>query len=213
MAEVRSPQWAASRAPARSAPAVRVHWAAALPVVLSLVLFLAVSVKLWLTRAAQIAPRHRAEALCFALASPPAFRPPMTVEPSSALVRGRFAPRTPVVTALGRTIGFERTNVLRQWAERVGDYDIEILWLKLADGGPDRHWLVVGWMEGSDLAFASFRFGTTGPDLSPADLRWGDELLDRILVPRNFEAGSLPPVRLSPDPRGTLPVFGPKRIG
>src|SRR5947209_1924441 len=44
---------------------------------------------LWTGRVPSIAPRHRAEALCFALENPPAFSPPMQVEPGAALVRGR----------------------------------------------------------------------------------------------------------------------------
>src|SRR5262245_44546544 len=46
----------------------------------------------WWRRTPAVAPRHRAEALCFALAATPRFAPPMTVEPSAALVRGRFSP-------------------------------------------------------------------------------------------------------------------------
>src|SRR5262245_3200779 len=49
------------------------------------------AVDLWARRTPTVAPRHRAEALCFALAAPPPFAPPMTVEPSAAMVRGRFA--------------------------------------------------------------------------------------------------------------------------
>src|SRR5687768_9425327 len=43
----------------------------------------------------ELMPRHRAEALCFALALPPPFEPPMAVHSSSALVRGRFGVTTP----------------------------------------------------------------------------------------------------------------------
>jgi hypothetical protein len=184
-------------------------WLAALPVTLALLVFAAVTLRLWTLAGAEVSPRHRAEALCFVLARLPAFSPPMTVEPSAALIRGRFGVHTPAILAMQEVMHVGPGDMLRHWAQHLGDYDVETLWLRIPDRTGDRHWLVVGWMEGSDLALCNFRFAGTGPDLSAGEVRWGDALLDRILVPGNFRAGSLPGVRLRPTARGTLPALGP----
>src|SRR5262245_59681976 len=60
----------------------------------------------WNARIPMLTPRHRAEALCFALESPPHFTPPMTIEPSAALVRGRFTRETPAAMALQNAMNF-----------------------------------------------------------------------------------------------------------
>lgn len=219
MSDLRSPRLVATTRPApspvpRSATAPRAissrrAWLAILPVPLALFVFGVVTMQLWSMSAGQIAPRHRAEALCFVLERPPAFAPPMTVEPSAAVLRGRFARGTPPLPAMQEAMQFGAANTLRQWVQRLGDYDVEVLWLRLPDRDGDRHWLVVGWMEGADLALCNFRFPGTGAELSVDEIRWGDELLDRILRPQYFRAGSLPPVRIHPPARGVLPPLGP----
>src|SRR5262245_54052743 len=44
-------------------------------------LIVVLAIELWVHRAPTLTPRHRAEALCFALAQSPRFAPPMSVEP------------------------------------------------------------------------------------------------------------------------------------
>jgi hypothetical protein len=162
----------------------------------------------WSRRAPTLTPRHRAEALCFALASPPPFAPPMTVEPGAALVRGRFNAATPPGLALREVMHFDDRMVIAERAQRVGDYDVATVWLRLP--GPARHWLVVGWMEGGDLAVCSFRFAGAADDLTPEESLWGTRLLARILVPHNFQSGTLPAVRLRAGRDGALPLLGPQ---
>ncbi len=165
---------------------------------------------LWSSRRPMLAPRHRAEALCFALAQPPAFAPPMTVESSSALVRGRFHERTPASVALRETMRFRDDMVAGERLLRVGDYEVSRLWLRLPAGRGSGHWLIVAWMESSDLAISSFRFASDQEDLSPDELIWGEALLGRVLVPENFRAAALPAVRVRPVPGGAPLSFGPK---
>jgi len=69
-------------------------------------------------------PRHRAEALCFALAQPPAYAPPMTVQPSAALVRGRFGAGIPAGYAIQELMGFSDDCILRSWTQHVGDFGL-----------------------------------------------------------------------------------------
>src|SRR5262245_43586094 len=83
----------------------------------------------WTRRVPQVAPRHRAEAWGFALASAPRFAPPMTVEPSAALVRGRFSPSMPPGMALREVMHFEDRMVIDERTRRVGDYDVATVWL------------------------------------------------------------------------------------
>ena len=161
----------------------------------------------WQRRLPSFAPRHRAEALCFALASPPRFTPPMTIEPGAALVRGRFNEGTPPVLALREVMHFDDPMTISERTRRVGSYDVATVWLRMP--GPQRHLLVVGWMEGSDLAVCSFRFAGETDDLTPEESLWGARLLSRILVPQNFQPGSLPAVRLRGGRDGELPTFGP----
>lgn len=168
-------------------------------------------VDVWSHRAPTLAPRHRPEALCFSLASPPRFAPPMTVEPSAALVRGRFNAATPPALALREVMHFDDRMVISERTQRVGDYDLATVWLRLP--GPARHWLVVGWMEGGDLAVCSFRFTGEADNLTPDESLWGSRLLARILIPENFQAGTLPAVRLRADHDGALPLLGPKPSG
>jgi hypothetical protein len=160
-----------------------------------------------------LAPRHRAEALCFALATAPAFAPSMLVEPNAALLRGRFSPGTPPGMALRTAMQFDDRMVISERDQRVGDYDVTIAWLRLPGAETVHRWLVVGWMEGADLAVCSFRFVGQTDELTPEEQRWGGRLLARILVPENFRAGALPPFRLRGGPGTELPVFGPKTRG
>ena len=76
--------------------------------------------------------------------------------------------------------------MLRRWTQRVGDYDVATMWVRLP--GEDRHALVIGWIEGTDLALCRFRFPGRGPRLSIDEIERGDDLLDRVLEPRNFRA-------------------------
>jgi hypothetical protein len=165
----------------------------------------------WSRRVPTLTPRHRAEALCFALVAPPRFAPPMTVEPGAALVRGRFNAATPPTLALREVMHFDDRMVIAERTQHIGDYDVATEWLRLP--GPARHWLVVGWMEGGDLAVCSFRFAGEADDLTPEESLWGSQLLARILVPENFHAGTLPPVRLRAGRDGALPLLGPTPSG
>jgi len=167
----------------------------------------------WWRRTPAVAPRHRAEALCFALAARPRFAPPMTVEPSAALVRGRFSPSMPPGMALREVMHFDERMVIDEHTRRVGDYDVTTVWLRMPGGEATRRWLVVAWMEGADLAVCNFRFAADGDDLTPDEKVWGARLLARVLVPQNFSRGALPAVRLRWSRDGELPSFGPKPAG
>src|SRR5258706_153003 len=79
---------------------------------------------------------------------------------------------------------------------RVGAYDVTSAGPRLPGSGDARHWLIVGWMEGADLAVCNFRFSGEATDLSPDEAVWGSMLLERILTPDNFQSEALPPVRL-----------------
>lgn len=166
-------------------------------------------VKLAELRQPVLVARHRAEALCFALAAPPPFAPPMTVEPSAALVRGRFGATMPPSMALRAAMQLDDRMVLSERTERIGDFDVATAWLRLPGAETSHRWLVVGWMEGTDFALCSFRFRGDTDELTPAERQWGGRLLARILVPQNFRTGALPAFRLRGSRDGDLPVFGP----
>jgi hypothetical protein len=156
----------------------------------------------------EIEPRHRPEALCFLLAQPPPFVPPMTIQPSAALVRGRFVGSMPAAYALRQQMQLEEEMVLREWTHRVADYDVTLFWLQL-DERETTHWLVATWMEGTDLAVCNFRFSGKTRALSSEERVWGVRLLRRILQPENFRRGVLPDVKLKPREGATMPRFGP----
>ena len=164
---------------------------------------------LWSRHAAPLEPRHRAEALCFALAQPPAFSPPMRVEASAALVRGRFTRSTPAAIAVQEVMHFSDLMVVRQRNRHVGDYDVCSMWLRLPEAGGVHFWLIIAWMEGADLAVCNFRFAGDMPELSDDQLRWGERLLRRVLVRENFDAARLPGVRLRAGRDAGMPSFGP----
>jgi hypothetical protein len=169
-------------------------------------LVLGVAALIWQLHVPTLTPRHRAEALTFALARS-GFAPPMEVEPSAALVRGRFSAQTPAPVAVRDAMGFRDDMVIQERTARIGDYDVTVLWLRLP-GREGGHWLVVAWMEGADLALCSFRFASTETDLTPAEMLWGQRLLGGILLPENFRLGVVPDVRL----RGEPPkMFGPAK--
>ena len=159
-------------------------------------------------RVPEIAPRHRPEALCFLLAEPPAFDPPMAVQPSTALVRGRFNAGTPASFALEQMMGFGSEHVLKRWVEHVGDYDVAAFWLHLP-GAENEHWLVLAWMEDTDLAVCNFRFTGASPVLSGEERAWGERILRRVLAASNFRRGELPATRLRVEGGRTMPMFGP----
>ena len=188
----------------RSNAALAALWRRAWPVLAGLAVIGLVA-WIWIARIPTLVPRHRAEALTFSLARS-GFTPPMEVEPSAALVRGRFSLQTPAPVAAREAMGFSDDMVMQERTTRIGDYDVTVLWLRLP-GRQGGHWLVVAWMEGSDLALCSFRFASTETDLTPVEMLWGQRLLGSILMPENFRLGVVPPFRL----RGEPPkVFGPK---
>lgn len=164
----------------------------------------------WANRIPMLEPRHRPEALCLALARPPAFAPPMGVEPSAALIPGQLPASAPPDYAIQHVMGFRDEMIVQSRKQRVGDYDVATLWLRLPEAGGSTHWLVVGWMEGSDVALCSFRFADRGPTISTEERLWGQRLLNRILVPEYFRAGVIPPIRVRPEQRDRLPRFGPR---
>lgn len=158
----------------------------------------------WTVRGPVIIARHRPEALCFALAQA-RYTPVMVVEPGAAVVRGRFSDQTPVALAVRDAMHFTDDMVIQESLQRVGDYEVASLWLRIPGGRG--HWLVLAWMEASDLEMASFRFDSDETDLTPDEVLWGNRLKRELLVARNFRAGEVPVVRL----RGEAPRrFGPK---
>jgi hypothetical protein len=169
-----------------------------------------------------VAPRHRAEALCFLLERPDPrtrerFSPPMRIEPSAALVEGHFASGTTAGMALRQVMHLDESMVLSESRQSIGDYDVSALWIDLPPGpGEDaargRHWLVLTWLEGADLAVCNFRFSGTTRETSFAEREWVTRLMTRLIVPENFRAHALPRVRLSVPKGGTaLAPFGPAK--
>jgi len=125
-------------------------------------------------------------------------------------VRGRFNPGTPPGIALRQVMQLDDRMVLSERVERIGDYEVETAWLRLPGTETRHRWLVVSWMEGSDLAVCSFRFVGHGDDLTPEERQWGSRLLARVLVPNNFRAAALPGFRVPAKSEGAMPVFGPR---
>lgn len=169
-----------------------------------------VAFRQWSRRLVVLSPRHRPEALCYALATPPEFTPPMRVEPSAAMVPGRFPVGTPPALALRQTMRLSDDMVLSEQSRTVGDFRVASLWLRLPGEGEGQHWLIVAWMEGADLAVCNFRFSGRTDDLSAEEIAWGDRLLGRILEPEYFQSGTVPSVVLRARHDGALPTFGPK---
>jgi hypothetical protein len=152
-----------------------------------------------------VAPRHRAEALCFELERPDPrtnqrFDPPMRIEPSAALLDGHFAAGETAPLALRQMMRLDESMVLSESRQMVGDYQVSALWLDLPPAAGDeangRHWLVLAWLEGANLAVCNFRFAGDRRDTTPDEREWVDRLLGRLLVPENFQAGGLPRVDL-----------------
>ncbi len=163
-------------------------------------------VALWARRPLALAPRHRAEALCYELAARPRFAPPMDVEASAALIPMSLRPGTPAAMAVRLAMHLDDDRVLRESQRHVGDYDLDVLWLHLPERGDMRQWLVVAWMEEGDLAVCSFGFDGADQELSVEQEAWGERLLERLLRPEYFTAGELPRVRL-------LAAHDPLRFG
>lgn len=170
-----------------------------------------------------VAPRHRAEALCFELERPDPrthrrFAPPMRIDPSAALLQGHFAPGESAPLALREVMRLDESMVLGESRQAVGDYQVSVLWLDLppAAGEPldsGRHWLVLAWLEGTDLAVCNFRFAGSGGATTLEEREWADHLLARVLVPENFRASELPRVALwAPHGRVTLEPLGPSSL-
>lgn len=172
-------------------------------------LLLVMAAELWLNRTPPIAPRHRPEALCFLLAESPRFAPPMGIDPSPALVHGRFPLGTPPGMALRMAMHFDEPQIVEESSRRVGEYDVAVMWLRVPEDGETHYWLVIGWMEGADLAVCNFRFAGGDSELTDEQRLWGKRLLNRVLLPENFMRGSLPRVLLHAEPGETLPRFGP----
>jgi len=164
---------------------------------------------LWSARVPLLAPRHRPEALCFALAERPAFSPPVSIEPSAAVIHGSFPPTTPPLMALQSAMSFRDEMVVEARHRRVGDFEVGSVWLRLPEAGGSTHWLVIGWIENSDLAVCNFRFGGRGPVIDGDERVWGEWLMQRLLRPENFQAGALPRVRARIGSHASLPRFGP----
>jgi hypothetical protein len=205
-----------ARARAAARPALR--WMIVLTPIVLLAGIAYMAYDMWSQIPPDVAPRHRAEALCFALAMPDPitherFNPPMRIAPSAALVQGRFAEGTAAPIALREVMQLDESMVMSETKRTVGDYEVSVLWLRLpADPGGEgtgRHWLVLAWMEGADLAVCNFRFAGTGHELTPDEQLWGDRLTARLLVPEYFVTGSLPHVRLHAMRDATMPVLGP----
>lgn len=192
-------------------PAIRVALSLA-PFAFGLLLVV-IAIEMWTHRTPTLEPRHRAEALCFVLAGSPRFAPPMPVEPSAALVKGRFPLGTPAGIALRMAMHFDDPQVLEESSHRVGDFQVTTLWLRVPERGETCYWLVTGWMEGADLAVCSFRFHGGSEELSDEQRLWGRRLVNRILIPEYFVAGSLPHVRLRAEPNESMPQFGPRVRG
>jgi len=140
----------------------------------------------WTRSAASGSPLDRTEALCREIAREPGDSLAAGIRSEVELERGAFGPRSAPAPALERALRLDPTQVLRRWTQRVGDYDVATMWVRLP--GEDRHALVIGWIEGTDLALCRFRFPGRGPRLSIDEIERGDDLLDRVLEPRNFRA-------------------------
>ena len=190
------------------APVLTWIWAGSL-VMLALAI-LATAWALWPSRVRMVEPRHRAEAVCFALAQPPAFDPPMSVECNAAMIRGHFPSHTTIAIALQSVMNFTDEMVVEQSHQNVGDFDVTAMWLRLPEAGGSTHWLVLGWVEGTDLAVCSFRFGGRGPLIGEEERFWGQWLMQRVLQPENFQAGGLPAVKARVGKDSKLPRFGPE---
>jgi len=161
---------------------------------------------LWELRQPVLVARHRPEALCFKLAESPAFAPPMTIEPSVAVLRGRFGPNTPAGYAIREAMGLTDPLVIGEKKRTVGEFEVTTLWARIP--GEDGFWLVIGWMEGADLASLTFHFPSDDGALSKDVVTWGDRLMGRVLVPANFRA--VPPTASWRQvDKATLPTFGP----
>ena len=162
---------------------------------------------IWSARTPVLTARHRPEALCFALAEA-RYAPPMTVEPGAAVVRGRFNEHTPADVAVRQAMQFTDDMVMQEGRQRVGDFDVSVLWLRIPGGRG--HWLVLAWMEDSDLALASFRFESTETDLTSDEEVWGKRLMLRVLADDLFRAGTVPAIRLRARDGAPPRYFGPK---
>jgi hypothetical protein len=186
-----------------------VHW---LPAILAALGVLTIGAAVWWWQQSRIpvlAPRHRAEALCFLLAEPPAFSPPMHVESDAAMVRGRFSTDTPPALAIRAAMRLRDDMVVSEERRTVGDYEVAVMWLRIPTGDTG-HWLVIGWMEDSDLAMCSFRFAGDPMDLTADQILWGHRLTDRVLEPAFFHTGVVPDVRWRPVDGNPMPSFGPR---
>jgi hypothetical protein len=165
------------------AAAPRVRW----PIVLAALGALAgVAFIQWTRSAAGGTPLDRAETLCREVAGSPRDSLAAGMVPGVEFRRRRFDAATPPARALEQALGLDSTRILKHWTQRVGDYDVAAMWVRLP--GDDRHALVVGWIEGPGLAICRFRFPGRGAALSGDEIERGDDLLDRVLVPRNFRA-------------------------
>jgi hypothetical protein len=165
-------------------PAARyVPW----PILLALALALAgAGFVRWTRWAASGSPLDRTEALCREIAREPGDSLAAGMRSEVELRRGTFGPHAAPAAALESALKLDPARVLRRWTQRVGDYDVAVMWVRLP--GEDRHTLVVGWIEGTDLALCRFRFPGGGSRLSADEIERGDDLLDRVLEPRNFRA-------------------------
>ena len=140
----------------------------------------------WTRSADSGTPLDRAETVCRTIARSPHDSLGVGIESDVEFRHGRFGPHAHPVPALEQALGLEPSRVLRRWTQRVGDYEVAAMWVRLP--GDDRHALAVGWIEGSGLALCRFRFAGHGATLTADEIERGDDLLDRVLVARNFRA-------------------------
>jgi len=167
--------------PAPTRPAARLPWPVAFAALAALA---GVAFVHWTRSAAGGTPLDRAEVLCREVTASPRDSLAAGIVPGVEFRRRRFDPATPAARALQQGLGLDSSRVLRHWTQRIGDYDVAALWVRLP--GDDRHALIVGWIEGPGLAICRFLFPARGAVLSGDEIERGDDLLDRVLVPRNF---------------------------
>jgi hypothetical protein len=104
-------------------------------------------------------------------------------------------------------MGLTDPLVIGEKKRTVGDFEVTTMWARIP--GQEGFWLVMGWMEGSDLASLTFHFPSPDGALSREIVTWGDRLTARVLVASNFRRSSPPSASWHATGKATLPTFGP----